>query len=448
MDPADEEDTKDYLYTVNVPDPGNIETGEKEQQRDIQARADEHTHFYFSRDEITETVSPVELDSLIASQPRNFETVLTDFEKNPNGIELETTFLTLVIYVDDIFLICSSRSVLNYARKRLLKMYKGTYEETPDSFLGHVFKPDADGHIEMTQDALIKKALRGAGMEKLKHKRKGRVPIHEFIHPAPKSDDEKEMSKGHKFKSPSHHRLRMNGKLDLMVLLGECNYLCHTQPYLRFAHGQLARVMTNPTNAHIEIAKTMMCYMVGRIGHGVKFRKDIDQGLYVFVDSNFGVEVYTGIAVYLNGGVIYSKSLRQKFASRSTFDAELAGLSEGVRIALYYRAVARDLGLNIEKAVVFGDNEAAVNEAKAVYNGVSGVSKLRHHRIRLNWLKQQYQRGLVDIQHVVSADNVADILTKPITAEKHWDDLYGQLMGETQTRKIVEYCDETKTLVQ
>ena len=36
-------------------------------------------------------------------------------------------------------------------------------------------------------------------------------------------------------------------------------------------------------------------------------------------------------------------------------------------------------------------------------------------------------------------DNVADILTKPITAQDLWDDLYGQMMGEVPTRAILAY---------
>ena len=182
----------------------------------------------------------------------------------------------------------------------------------------------------------------------------------------------------------------------------------------------------------------MMRYLVGRIGQGVRFRSDISQKLFVFCDTNYGTTVYTGIVVYLNGGVIYSKSLRQRFASRSTFEAELAGLAEGARVALYYRAIARDLGLDIDRAVIMGDNEASINEAKATYNG-GGISKLRHHRIRLNWLKQQYQRKLIDFVHVPGVDNVADILTKPITAQDLWDDLYGQMMGEIPTRAILAY---------
>jgi len=97
--------------------------------------------------------------------------------------------------------------------------------------------------------------------------------------------------------------------------------------------------------------------------------------------------------------------------------------------------------MNIEKAVVFNNNEAAVNESRAAHSG-GGTSKLRHHMIRNNWVKQQFQRGLVDIIHVPTEDNVADILTKPITSEEKWDDLYAQLMGECRARSIVKYVDD------
>ena len=443
VDPTEVEDDKTYLYAVgeeqpeevlqlaNAPDPGQVLAENDLEMSDAQAAAEEHSHYYFSHSDITPTVSPVELSTLIAAQPKNFETVKGEFsEELPNGRDLPTDFVMLVIYVDDTFIISSSKKVLLYLRKRLLTLYKGTYEDNPSVFLGQVLTYHKNGDLMLSQDALIKKSLMNNGFSDLKHSRQGRVPIREFIEPQVNEE-----------KSPSHRRLRCKGKMDMMVLLGEIGYIAHTHPYIKFAHGQLARIMTRPQDEHFRIAKNMMRYMVGRLGHGVTFRKDMPQDLFIYVDSNFGVTNYTGIAVFLNGGCIYSKSLRQKYASRSSYESELSGISEGVRIALYYRAIARDLGMNIEKAVVFNDNEAAVNESRAAHSG-GGTSKLRHHMIRNNWVKQQFQRGLVDIIHVRTEDNVADILTKPITSEEKWDDLYAQLMGECRARSIVKYVDD------
>ena len=382
--------------------------------RDVQARVDVHNHFYFDQADIVPSVTKFEHDTLIASMPLN------DVD--------DIIWVTLVIYVDDIIIVGNDLQAVKYVSDRILHLYPGTTEADPTEFLGMEILRKDDGDVMYLQDSLIKKLLDNAGMTGCKTKSSTRVPMHRPVE-IPKEELD------------SHQRVHVQQLLDMPRTIGELGYLKNSQPWVAYAHSQFSRVLTRATKEHVADIKKLCRYLAGRVGQGVRFRNDQDQGLYVFVDANHGSdpgsENWTGIAVFLCGGCIYAQCLRQKFGSKSTFEAELGAMSQAQTVGTYYRAIARDMGLNVEKAIILGDNLEAVKECNSAF--ISSAVKQRHHRVRLNLVKQDVTRGLIEYHHIRTDDNVADILTKPIVDYDKWTDLYGQLMGEKVARGIETY---------
>ena len=191
------------------------------------------------------------------------------------------------------------------------------------------------------------------------------------------------------------------------------------------------------------MARSFNSYLATRVNRGVRFRCSNPQGLFVFVDSNFDASaVYTGIFVFLGGGCIHSKSLRQKFISTSSFDAEYAGLSEAIKVGCYYRSIARDLGTDIQHAVIFCDNKAVVDcvNSTETYD----TSKKRHHRVRAMWSKERRRRGYVQVHWIEGSKNLADLATKPGRQIPGFSELIAQLMGERDVQAMKEFEAKNK----
>ena len=81
----------------------------------------------------------------------------------------------------------------------------------------------------------------------------------------------------------------------------------------------------------------------------------------------------------------------------------------------------QDYGLNYDRVPVFIDNMSAISIAK---NPVLH-SRTKHIDIRFHFLRDNHERGHIDLIHVPSERQTADILTKPIE-----QDTFARLRGE------------------
>ena len=128
------------------------------------------------------------------------------------------------------------------------------------------------------------------------------------------------------------------------------------------------------------------------------------------------------------GGIIYCKTLRQKFQSLSSFDSELAGLSEAAKVAFYFRALTRDMGYRQEGAVlIVGDNKASIDEMeRGLY---SSSRKPRHHAIRQYWAKELVHLNVLKFIWCPGVSNFSDIGTKVLSNAGKFQPLADQAQG-------------------
>jgi hypothetical protein len=131
--------------------------------------------------------------------------------------------------------------------------------------------------------------------------------------------------------------------------------------------------------------------------------------------------------------------MRQRFGSLNTMEAELAALSEGIKVALWLRGIHQDIGYEKLPVRIYCDNSAAVEELKRPF--VMGGAK-RHHRVRLAWSQSIVREGLVWPVWIRGRNNVADIGTKPITDVKLYQKLIAQLMGEAPCHGLEPWADD------
>jgi hypothetical protein len=103
-------------------------------------------------------------------------------------------------------------------------------------------------------------------------------------------------------------------------------------------------------------------------------------------------------------------SKKQTFIALSTAEAEYVAAGQCCMQLLWMRQTLWDFGYNLSKIPLLCDNES---EIRLVDNLVEH-SRTKHIDIGHHFLRGHQQRGDIDIYHISTENQLADIFTKPL----------------------------------
>jgi hypothetical protein len=107
-------------------------------------------------------------------------------------------------------------------------------------------------------------------------------------------------------------------------------------------------------------------------------------------------------------------SKKQPIVALSTCDAEYVAATSCVCHAVWLRNLLKELGMSQEEPTkIFVDNKSAIALAK---NPVFHY-RSKHIDTRYHYIRECIERKDVQVEHVKSQDQVADIFTKPLKHE-------------------------------
>jgi len=199
---------------------------------------------------------------------------------------------------------------------------------------------------------------------------------------------------------------------------GDCallNYLGQDRSDIQFATNQICRKMSRPTEEGKWKIKRVVRYLVGaeRVvwrygefeGGGEKLRLD------VHVDSDWAGngadrKSTSGGMAMLEGVGVKHWSRTQKTRALSSGEAEFNGMVTGCAEGLGIKAVAADMGYEVE-VTIWTDSTAGKSVASR-----RGLGKLRHVELKYLWIQDVVKEGRLKVRKVDGAKNVADHLTK------------------------------------
>jgi hypothetical protein len=118
----------------------------------------------------------------------------------------------------------------------------------------------------------------------------------------------------------------------------------------------------------------------------------------------------------LSGGCISWKSQLQKTVALSSMEAEYMSASQASQEIIWTRNILADLGYEQkEPTLLYEDNQSCIALTKeSRYHKRAKHIDLKYHFIRQTILKQQ-----IALKYCPSAEQKADILTKPLSRVKH-----------------------------
>jgi len=119
----------------------------------------------------------------------------------------------------------------------------------------------------------------------------------------------------------------------------------------------------------------------------------------------------SGTCQFLDSSLVSWSSRKQSSVSLSTTEAEYVAATSCCSQIVWMIQTLRDYGLTFsERVPLFCDSTSAISVGK----NPCLHSKTEHIDVRFHFLRDQYEKGVIDLVHVESKNQLADILTKPL----------------------------------
>ena len=117
----------------------------------------------------------------------------------------------------------------------------------------------------------------------------------------------------------------------------------------------------------------------------------------------------TGYAVFLEGVVVAVKSGMQRIVALSSAEAEVIAVIQCVQEMLYIKKVIESMKLTVDLPMLIEcDNKGAVD----LVNGWAVGGNSKHIDVRLNFLRELKESGVIRISWVATGEQVGDLHTK------------------------------------
>ena len=203
-------------------------------------------------------------------------------------------------------------------------------------------------------------------------------------------------------------------------LVGSLNYLTLTRPDISYSVGLVSRFMSKPQQTHFKVAKRILRYIKGTINMGLFYDANSEFILHGYTDSDLGGDPNDGKSTcgycfFVGSGAISWKSKKEHSISLCSTEAEYKGCTNAAKEALWLRRLLEDLGLPQQAPTpLHCDNQSAIALAKnPVFHARTKHISLQHHFIR-----EQVEDKQVTLLYCKGENQVADILTKPLSKER------------------------------
>jgi hypothetical protein len=212
-------------------------------------------------------------------------------------------------------------------------------------------------------------------------------------------------------------------------IIGSLMYLTNTRPDICFAMNTLSQFLVEPKRVHLVAAKHVMRYLKGMIDYGLSYDGDHNFTLSGYTDLDWARSIAdrkstSGCCFSLGSAMISWKSRKQSSIALSTAEAEFIATCSASCEAIWLQKLLTGLfDLEMEATTILCDNQSCI---KMTENPVFH-DRLKHIEIRYHYIRDMVQRRALKLLYVSTDEQVADVLTKPLSGVKfeHFRDKFG-----------------------
>ena len=341
--------------------------------------------------------------------------------------------IILSTYVDDIPSLHARQDAAEWAE--IKQQFKAKYKikflgETEWLLSMRITRDAPNGRIYLDQEAYTRELLRNTAMDDC-------APADS---PAP--TDVHALSKQHTQSAEESERMR---NVPYRRVVGALMYLSNTtRPDIAFCVRKVAQFAQAPGEIHWQVVKKILRYLNGTAHYGLVFgrvERSADAGVTSAADTSAGaaaahISCYadadwagntdsrrscTGNLVLLGGSIVDWTCKMQSTVALSSCEAEYQSSGSAVQSMLFMDSLLTEMGLRGNnndgqrdgtlKLKVLNDNQSAVAICK---NDVLH-SRVRHIDIKHHFIREQVEKGAVEVSWISTNKQLADILTKAMT---------------------------------
>jgi hypothetical protein len=202
-------------------------------------------------------------------------------------------------------------------------------------------------------------------------------------------------------------------------MIGSLLYLYASRPDIMLSVCMCARFQSDPKECHLVAVKRILRYLVSMPCFGIWYPKGSTFDLIGYSDSDYaGCKVdrksTSRTCQFLGRSLVSWSSKKQTSVALSTDEAEYVVVGQCHVQLLWMRQTLQDFGYNLSKVPLLCDNESAIRLAD---NPVEH-SHTKHIDIRHHFLRDHQQKGDIDVYHISTENQLADIFTKPLDEKR------------------------------
>jgi hypothetical protein len=198
-------------------------------------------------------------------------------------------------------------------------------------------------------------------------------------------------------------------------MIGSLLYLYASRPDIRLSVCICARFQSDPKECHLVVVKRILRYLVHTPCFGVWYPKGSTFDIIGYSNSDYARckvdrKSTSGTCQFLGRSLVSWSSKKQTYVALSTTKAEYVVVGQCCVQLLWMRQTLRDFGYNLSKVPLLFDNESAIRLAD---NPIEH-SRTKHIDIWHHFLRDRQQREDIDVCHISTENQLADIFTKPL----------------------------------
>jgi hypothetical protein len=184
---------------------------------------------------------------------------------------------------------------------------------------------------------------------------------------------------------------------------------------MAYAVNKVAKHSHNPTLEAVRACKWLLEYLNSTKEKGLEFHNG-PLTITGYVDSSFGDDLATGKSTY--GYIIYlgttpiswDTALSPTSVTLSTAEAEYIGIHYCAKAICGHNNFLLELGYPQTKISIYEDNKASITMALQL----ASTHRCKHISINLHFVRDLIEKGFIEIFHIPTKLQVADMLTKAL----------------------------------
>jgi len=356
-----------------------------------------------------------------------------------------TTRLLILLYVDDILLTAPSSRIVEEMKNKLKSHYRMSDLGPAKRYLGIDIVRHED-YIALHQQSFIQDLLK---KNKMEHCKGVSTPLDKntCLHRPRQSDSFGNHSSSNIANLPL-------STADYQSLVGSLQWLMMaTRPDLAYTTSTLGQFNSQPTTESIQAAKRVLRYLQftsdfalhfpskqsylqnqdSKLSQASQSAELIPDQPIGYTDSDWAGDKVDRKSTYnymftLFATAVSWKSQKSSTVALSTTEAEYIGACEASKEAIWITRLVNDVSPNQARrqtapnpCLIYGDNQGAI----ALVENPRSHQRTKHIDIRYHFIRQAYQKNLIHLQYIPTAQMTADIFTKALPQEPHYRHMLG-----------------------